>query len=448
MNLIPETLAGPSGKFAYQIPMAETLATALETYRGGINASGMGIGKTHSSLAAVLISGRQAAVICPKACVAGWERAFKHFHVKPVFIGGYEAVKRGSKYYHPSRGWNVPDGTVIIWDEAHACKGGMDTQNGQMLGSAWKAGLHCLLLSATIAENPTEMWATGQVLGLHDGSTSGFEDWLRQNGCQWNEERKRWWFPDSQRHKLEVIRAHMFESSPPRGVTVSVESLGVAFPPSDIKCIAVDLPDADKAKIDNAWKQCTEMEKRMRSQRIPEWRIVQLKQQTWQRAFEISQTAKVAYLTEKALAGVDAGYSVPIFCNYTSTREALMKGLDTKCGIYGGQSPIVREKHRLDFQQDRQRIIVCQIQSGGTGLDLHDVESEFPRYSFIMMGPKWNLVEQACGRVRRAGGGPSCQRIIYAAGTIESTMCKRHAEKLANLKALIGGGMEMEIDDE
>lgn len=446
MNLILETLAGPSGKFAYQIPMAQSLAAALETYNGALNASGMGIGKTHSSLAAVLLSSRRAAVICPKPCVAGWERAFAHFNAKPVFIGGYDEVKRGSKYYHPSRGWNVPDGTVIIWDEAHACKGGMDTQNGQMLGSAWKAKLPCLMLSATIAENPAEMWASGQVLGLHDGSTSGFEGWLRKNGCQWNDERKRWWFPDNQRHKLEAIRAHMFGGDTPRGVRVSVESLGDAFPPSDIKCIAVDLPDADKAKIDRAWNACSEMERRMRNQRIPEWRIIQLKQQTWQRAFEISQTAKVNYLMEKAVSGVNAGYSVPIFCNYTSTREALMTGLHTKCGIYGGQSPIIRERHRMDFQQDRQRIIVCQIQSGGTGLDLHDVESDFPRYSFIMMGPKWSLVEQACGRVRRAGGGPSNQRIIYAAGTIESTMCKKHVAKLANLHALIGEGTEIEIE--
>jgi hypothetical protein len=223
---------------------------------------------------------------------------------------------------------------------------------------------------------------------------------------------------------------------------VSIESLGEDFPPSDIRCIAVDLPAADKARIDEAWSKCADLEKRMRSQRIPDFRIIQLKQQTWQKAFEISQNAKVDYLIEKAVNGVNAGYSVPIFCNYTSTREALMSGLSTKCGIYGGQSAAQREKHRLDFQQDRQRIIACQIQSGGTGLDLHDNESEYPRYSFIMVGPKWSLVEQACGRVRRAGGGPSNQRIIYAAGTVESTMCKKHTEKLANLKALIGGDDE------
>lgn len=116
-NTILETLAGPTGKFSYQIQPAETLAASLETYRGALNASGMGIGKTHMSLAAVLLSGRKAAVICPKPCVAGWERAFDHFCAKPLFIGGYEEMKAGSKYYTSSRGWSVPDDTVIIWDE-------------------------------------------------------------------------------------------------------------------------------------------------------------------------------------------------------------------------------------------------------------------------------------------------------------------------------------------
>jgi hypothetical protein len=125
-----------------------------------------------------------------------------------------------------------------------------------------------------------------------------------------------------------------------------------------------------------------------------------------------------------------------------------MTKLHSKCGIFGGQKPEVREKHRLDFQQDRQRAIFCQIQSGGTGLDLHDVESGYPRFSFILPMPKWSLVEQATGRVRRAGGGPSAQRILYAANTVEDRMRQKNAERLANMKAMMGKGRLFELDRE
>lgn len=442
---ILESLVGPEGKFAYQVAPARALATALETYNGGLNASGMGVGKTHMSLAACLLAGRQVAVVCPKPCVAGWQRAFQHFGVAPLFVGGYEEVKRGSRHYNRN-GWHLPKGSVVIWDEAHACKA-HDSQNSGMLAEAWKAGVGCLLLSATIAENPSEMWSTGQVLGLHDGTPESYEAWLSAMGCTWNEDYHKWFFPDRCRDRLDAIRAHIFDSAPPRGVRVAVESLGDAFPPSDVRCIPVDLPDAARHVIDRAWADCNDLVRRLEAQGGSKQRIVMLKRAAWAKAYEASQSAKVDWLVEKALCGVEAGFSIPIFCNFTSTREAVMRGLNTKCGIYGGQKPEVREKHRLDFQQDRSRFIACQIQSGGTGLDLHDVESDYPRFSLILPCPKWSLIEQATGRVRRAGGGPSQQRIIYAAGTVEATMCRKHAERLANMKAIVGDGDAFALED-
>jgi hypothetical protein len=442
---ILETLAGPDGKFAFQVPAAKVLAAAIETYNGGLNASDMGVGKTHSSLAACLLANRPVGVVCPKPCVAGWERAFAHFGATPLFIGGYEEVKRGSRHYNRA-GWHLPLGAVVIWDEAHACKD-PQSQNTEMFVQAWRSGIGCLMLSATIADSPTEMWGTGLVLGLHDGTPEGYEAWLAKMGCIWNDDFKKWYFPPLARPRLEAIRAHIFDSSPPRGVRITVDSLGEAFPPSDIKCIPVELTDQAAAKIAAAWKACNELVARLERQGGSAQRIVMLKRAAWAKAYEASQTAKVEWLVAKARAGVEAGFSVPIFCNYTSTREAVMRGLNTRCGIFGGQNAKERERHRLDFQQDRQRIIACQIQSGGTGLDLHDVESAFPRFSLILPCPKWKLVEQATGRVRRAGGGPSTQRIIYAAGTVEATMCRRHAERLANLRAIVGSESSLCLED-
>jgi superfamily II DNA or RNA helicase len=434
MNVL-ETLAG-DGRFAYQVPLAKTLAAALDTHRGALNASGMGVGKTHSSLAACLLLKRPVAVLCPKPCVAGWQRAFEHFDAKPVFIGGFEEVKRGSRHYNRN-GWQTPAGMVLIVDEAHNCKG-FGTANSKLLADAWADELHVLMLSATPFENPSEMWATGQVLGLHDGSPQGYEEWLGKMGCQWNDQKMQWWFPERERYRLEAIRAHIFDGQPPRGVRVTVESLGEAFPPSNVKFVEVELQPAERAKIDAAWKACNDIVARLEQQRAAPYIAMRMRQNAWAKAYETSQTSKAAYLLERIPNGIDAGFSVPVFCNYTSTREAIMRGLGTKCGIYGGQKPEVREAHRLDFQQDRERSIICQIQSGGTGLDLHDIESVYPRFAFVLPCPKWSLVEQAKGRVRRAGGGPSDVRIIYAKGTVEETMCRKQRERVANMRALVG----------
>lgn len=434
-------LAGPEGKFAYQVPPAQTLANALETYRGALNACGMGVGKTALSLAACLLVDRPVAVICPKPCVAGWQRAFNHFGATPVFIGGYEEVKRGSRHYNVN-GWHLPSGAVLIVDECHNCKGGLETDNGKLLASAWKAGLHVLMLSATPAENPSEMYSTGLVLGLHDGSTPGYERWLLNMGCRWNDERQRWEFPKEFRDRLAVIRTHIFEGQPPRGIRITADELGDAFPPSDVRFTAIDLPASARATITKAWESCEALVKRLTTQKQNPLLTARLKQNAWATAYEVSQQAKVPWLVEKIPSAISKGYSVPVFCNYTSTRETIMGGLRTKCGIFGGQRPEVREKHRLDFQQDRQRSIICQIQSGGTGLDLHDVESDFRRFAFVLPCPKWALVEQAKGRVRRAGGGPSDVRIIYAKGTIEESMCRKQRERVANMRALVGDAFQ------
>ena len=79
--------------------------------------------------------------------------------------------------------WTVPKDTVLVFDECHRAKG-RDTKNARMLVAAKRQGIKIMLLSATMATNPLEMWAIGYALGLH--RLTNFWDWARMHGCRKN----------------------------------------------------------------------------------------------------------------------------------------------------------------------------------------------------------------------------------------------------------------------
>lgn len=450
LSSILATLAG-DGRFAYQCEPAERLAQALETHGGALNASEMGIGKTSTCLAAALLLGRPFSVVCPAACIPGWERMARHFGVEALFIESFETIRSGKSEWYDGQRWLAgPVGRdfVLIVDEAQNCKG-MDTAQGKMLLAAARQEIRVLMISATIAENPAEMKGSGMVLGLHDGTRFGFERWIQQHGCQWDEDYNRWVFPKSERFRLGMIHQRIFGGAIPRGIRVTREQLGGAFPTSDVQFVEVEMPGDVTTRIEGIWAECHRFCERLEKQKGTSARtLIRIKQGAWARAFEASQTAKVPWLVQEVPQRVAEGYSVPVFVNYTSSRESLMTGLGTVCGIYGGQSSKAREARRLDFQQDRQRVIACQIQSGGTGLDLHDIESAHRRWSYIMPCPKWALIEQATGRVWRAGGGHSIQRIPYAKGTVEVRMCAKARERIANMKMIVEGEGDLVLCNE
>jgi hypothetical protein len=96
-----------------------------------------------------------------------------------------------------------------------------------------------------------------------------------------------------------------------------------------------------------------------------------------------------------------------------------------------------------DFQDDSHHIMLCQIQSGGVGVSLHDTHGKRPRSSLIC--PTYSAIDlkQALGRIHRAGAkSKAVQRIIFAADSIEETVMRRVKAKLKNIETLNDGDME------
>jgi superfamily II DNA or RNA helicase len=142
----------------------------------------------------------------------------------------------------------------------------------------------------------------------------------------------------------------------------------------------------------------------------------------------------------------DEGKSVVLFTNFDDTVQSVYGRLSKKLrGLVGwitGDKADQRQSDIEQFNADKLRILICNIAAGGVGVNLHDLNGNFPRASII--SPTWSAfnMRQATGRIWRAGGlTDSYQRIVYASGCIEEQICQRVQFRLNCLDTLNDGDL-------
>lgn len=435
----------------YQVEPANQIFDSLTMRKGAWDCSEMGTGKTYQSLAAALAYSPRVAVVCPLSVVPAWNRAFLHFGARPEFVVNYEKIRNGKVSWILERNgneftWNVNQGCVLIFDEAHRCKN-KGTLNSRMLHAAANEGRPHLCLSATMAKNPTEMWATGRAVALHDGTDKGFYAFLhkakyRKFGSQWfynggvrNGERK----------ILGMIHRAIF---PRRGARVRIAELGDRFPDTQILC--EPFATANNTKIAEAWDKAGQLAKRLKAQGAQDHEITMQMMAAYMEARHESERLKVPGIVEMVKEEQAAGRSVVVFVNFTDVREELQRQLKTTCGVHGCQSGERGKRERQEaidaFQADEERVIVAQIEAGGVGLSLHDINGKYPRTAIILPSDKAVSMKQALGRVHRAGGKSKSRQIVFfASGTIEEDICKKVRETIRNIDALNDGELNPEL---
>jgi superfamily II DNA or RNA helicase len=160
------------------------------------------------------------------------------------------------------------------------------------------------------------------------------------------------------------------------------------------------------------------------------------------RARQKTELVKVPLFIDMIEEGLEQGMSVVLFVNFTETINAISSRFNIKC-IFDGKVPDkVRQQSVDDFQLDKERVILVNIQSGGAGLSLHDINGKYPRLALI--SPTWSAVymRQATGRVWRENAkSKSIQKIVFVAGTVEEDVCKSVQSKLNNLDILNDGDL-------
>ena len=141
-------------------------------------------------------------------------------------------------------------------------------------------------------------------------------------------------------------------------------------------------------------------------------------------------------------ADLEDGFSVVLFVNFTDTLMAVAERLKTTCIFDGKTSDKDRDRNVELFQADKERVILVNIQSGGAGLSLHDLNGNFPRMSIISPTFSPIFMRQTLGRIWRDDAKTkSIQRIVCVANTVEEDVCRNVQQKLDNLDMLNDGDL-------
>jgi superfamily II DNA or RNA helicase len=447
----------------YQIAHTENIVRILLKYGRCLDGSDTGTGKTYSSIAVCMQLGLKPFIICPKSVISSWKSALKFFKIKYYGVSNYESLQN-CMYYAPKSGvkeicpfikkikkkqidsssdsessdsddkkkkksgkkvkkeirdynvtWNLPKDVILIFDEAHKCKNAKTT-NSKLLQALVDTSARVLLLSATIADKEKTFEVCGYVLGLYKNLSDG-KYWIQKIGKEYD-------------NKMLGVHKALY---PEHASRMKIKELGDKFPKNQVICECFD--------TDN----CEEIEK--------QYEIIKEAQEALQNKEDQSESLKKLMLArmrveniripifiEQAKKFIEEGSSVCIFVNFNNTLDTLCKELNTDCCVRGDQTKEERDKHIENFQNDKQRKIILNIQSGGVGISLHDLNGKFPRVSLI--SPTWsgqNLL-QCLGRIYRAGAKtPARQYICFCKNTVEEKICENVKEKIVNIANINDG---------
>lgn len=438
----------------YQIPQRDLALTALTTGRIFIDTSTTGSGKTYIALsvAETLPRPLHTLVVAPKASHTQWARVASTTSVNLLGITNPESLirSRSNPFYNPSsRLWTLPsDPVLVIFDEIHRGASGIDSLTTEAVARL-KAypNVRLYAMSATLAETPLKMRATGYWLGLHNFNTPSFHDFCLRHGCTWemvpnlenrllsaqgSRTKQRLVFTKNKDLATTAIQAIKSEAlSRLHGLTVADIP---NFPTQMIEIVMLDLDTRDRKELDDAYASMSE---RLKSNAKSE-----LAQTTRDR--ERIEFIKARYMAEEANKLREDGFAVPIFVNFTSVRERLIPFLTPPPSphsipqIYGGQSPEDRQQGMDNFQANlpHANCIVVMAQAGGISLNLHDVKQTKPRVSITSPSFSASELLQIFGRIRRDGGTHAIQRLIIAANTVEERIATNLERKLDNLDTL------------
>ena len=459
---------------AFQTVHVENLVRILTNNNTVIDMSDTGTGKTYTALATCYILKKRPIIVCPKSVMSSWKRVANMFGVKPLMIVNYETLK-GFKYYNdtgdrikcpyievnkhyikfnkynsdPTKKAARPveyneyseyeldisekdrKNVVFIFDEVHRATH-LETQNGQLLFAAKITNLPLMILSATVADTPEKFKLFFWILNFIDPEVVN-----RQNMkyAQYMHTMIKWITRDHQ----PMVRIHNM-IYPNRGTRMRIDSLGDLFPETQITAEPYSMGKTRELEIEKQYKiiaaELDNLQDKVKKDKANS--LVKIL-----RAHQKIELLKIPTFVELANDFMNSGYSVVIFINFTQTLETLAQMLRTHTLIYGHQTQQQRDDAINDFQENKSKIIICNLKAGGVGISLHDVYGGFPRASII--SPPWSSIElkQSLGRIFRAGGrSKSIQRIVYAANTIEEKIAEKLREKLKNLNELNDGGVK------
>jgi len=448
--LVPIEVKDKSGLRPWQVSAVSKLCASINKWGAAIDGSDVGVGKTYNACATARELDMDILVVCPKAVMESWRRVIKnHFKMNHRLVGiiNYELLRVGRKdsniaSYVKRRDtrrnefvWKIPKSTLIIWDESQKLKGA-STKNSETCLAALKQGYKMLFCSATNATNPLELKTVGMAIKLFENSKQ-YYNWLYAHGVSKGR------FGLQFNGNVEVLKKLHQDIFVNRGVRLSRDTIP-NFPESQIIADCYNMEDDAKNKINKIYTEMSDELNRLKK------KIKENKENTSQltailRARQKVELVKVPLFMEMIEEAIENGMSVVVFCNFTETIEALSDRLGTKC-IVNGEAKYAKTRQQSidDFQADKERVILVNIQAGGAGLNLHDLNGKYPRLSLISPSYSAVLMRQSTGRVwRDSAKSKSIQKIVFVSGTVEEQVCESVKHKLEHMDTLNDGDLEI-----
>ena len=447
----------------YQITHTENIIRIIHLNRAVLDASDTGTGKTYAAIAACAQMKLNPIIICPKTVMATWYSVCTTFHVQPFFIVNYETI-RALKYYNPITKrrikcphlkyhkptdetpefytWHFPSSLIpnliFIFDEAHKCSD-LNTQNSKILIAAKETKIPIMLLSATIIDKPDKFKPFFYILNFISQQT------VEANNIQFHDYMRlveQWINRDAK----PMVRIHNM-LYPNRATRMSIDVLGDLFPSNQTIAQPYTMGRKKELEIEQEYKTISASLDALKNKKEQDKQNKQNKSNPLVailRARQKIELLKIPTFIELANEHVAQGLSVVIFVNFTDTLKTLSKLLFTKCLIHGSQTDDERQKNIIDFQTNRESIIICNTKCGGTGISLHDTIGGHPRISLI--SPSFSSIDliQVLGRIHRAGAKTvSRQRIIFCANTIEEKIADKLKKKLKDINNINNGDLDL-----
>ena len=439
----------------YQVPHFFQLLEIFKEQKCAFDASDTGTGKTFVALALAHELGMIPFVICPKTVIGGWISAGKILGVDFFGIANYEMLM-GCNYYTPNHEkvdcpyiekfkildpndknpnineveivedycFFLPDNVIVIFDEVHRCKN-FHTITSRLLLSACRSAKKLLLLSATISDKIEHFKPFGVVFGFYE-KMNEYKSWLRKIKKEKFLYYKNKGFTDDQ-ITFDIIHTKLF---PRFGSRMRIKELGDLFPKNQV--VSQSYMSSNAEEIQQQYMIIKDAYNELKSKWEKSTRLAKLI-----RARMKIEMLKVPIMLDIIEEALESNYSVVVFVNYTETLEYLAHYFDTTNVIHGSQTLEERQKCIDSFQSNKSNIIIVNIRAGGVGISLHDIHGGHPRMSVI--NPTWSGqdMQQALGRIHRAGSqSPSLQRIVFCAGTYEEKICTMIQQKLTNISSI------------
>ena len=446
----------------YQQPHLIKLLQSVQKNMVSLDTSDTGTGKTYTAIALCKMLRLKPFIICPKSVIFSWLAVAKLFEVEIIGISNYEMVKAGNHYTNAFEkvkcsyltkkeviiknkkritsflyNQNLPESSIVIFDEAHKCKN-VETGNSSIMQCFLNQGIKILLISATLTDKIQTFAVFGVMFGLYEKHNL-FGTWIKQqkiintikyiNNPLFKGDCDN---TTSNNISLDIIHNTLF---PAFGSRMKIDELGDLFPSNNISsdCYYME----NYKKVDEEYMEINYCMNRLK---VKEYYTVALGRLI--RARQRIELLKLPTFIEIIEEGLENNFSVVVFVNFKETQDQLMFHLKTSCRIAGGQTMEERQANIDLFQTNKSRIIISTSQAGGVGISLHDLDGRFPRMSVI--SPTWSGQDlvQILGRVHRAGGkSPVIQKIVYCAKSYEGEICKILKKKLKNISAINDGDL-------